>query len=821
MAVPITLWTVFTVLILGYGAANAEALDNSVTSRQLVEFSGHRTLMLALEVDRDGARLIAFTLKEREFVPPRETPSPKTYAAGDLAHVEVALVGPAGARYTQRVAVPGLCLAHGPDAPPEIDGDTIHLHRESFVVEAPEAAGFDQLEVGYYPGQANARSRTLLGTATLDAAHFTSAGGRVRYEDLVIARPLPTSAPRSPLTPGSIHFPEEFGDPDIFTVYGSEAETSKRINIVIVPDGYTYVQKATMQVHARSMVNALRARTPYSEHDRFINYILVYAYSTEAGTDECDCSFVRDTAMSTRFTTSTPTCGHNDNRCLYYGGGCDTDTSAHIATTELRAPANDTTIVMVNTTRYGGCAGARAVYAAANGYATEIAVHELGHSLAGLDDEYGGEPSCGVGSGINTSMDSINGNWPEWVADLGAPWEGAKYYDACIYRPDLTCAMRELWAEFCPVCTQQWALTYFGHPRVSPTAPIETMNPGPLVNTTVGVPTAFSIGTRLASGPGVSNDVTWQLQGPGFPTATTVATSASHYSRSFSPPGTYTVTSQVVADTNFIKPSKNGANVGSASWTVSVCDPTGESSASNNGPLCSGATLQLTAATFTDAAYSWTGPSGFHSSAQNPAIPNAALSASGTYTVTIAAPGCSYAATTIATVIGDESACDDGDACTRLDTCLGGACIGSDPVVCTALDQCREVGSCNANTGACSNPAKPDGTTCDDANACTLIESCYAGICSWEAARDCDDANACTANTCERVVGCMTRSVNMDTEEFSANRIDGRDLVVLATAWHSCPGNERYVAAADIDNVACVDSEDFHMFMAAFGHSCP
>src|SRR5258707_1338526 len=40
-------------------------------------------------------------------------------------------------------------------------------------------------------------------------------------------------------------------------------------------------------------------------------------------------------------------------------------------------------------------------------------------------------------------------------------------------------------------------------------------------------------------------------------------------------------------------------------------------------------------------------------------------------------------------------------------------------VVCTALDQCHDVGTCNASTGACSNPAKPNGTTCSDGNACT------------------------------------------------------------------------------------------------------
>jgi len=86
------------------------------------------------------------------------------------------------------------------------------------------------------------------------------------------------------------------------------------------------------------MVAAFRAKTPYKEHDRFLNYILVYAYSTEDGTDQCDCAIIRDTAMSTRFPLVTADCGNSDNRCLSYGGGCDNDTSANIATVELRRP---------------------------------------------------------------------------------------------------------------------------------------------------------------------------------------------------------------------------------------------------------------------------------------------------------------------------------------------------------------------------------------------------------------------------------------------------------------------------------------------------
>jgi hypothetical protein len=74
--------------------------------------------------------------------------------------------------------------------------------------------------------------------------------------------------------------------------------------------------------------------------------------------------------------------------------------------------------------------------------------------------------------------------------------------------------------------------------------------------------------------------------------------------------------------------------------------------------------------------------------------------------------------------------CDDGDACTTGDACGGGSCGGS-PVICTASDQCHVAGTCSA--GVCSNPAAPDGTTCDDGNAGTDNDVCTGGSCAGTA----------------------------------------------------------------------------------------
>jgi hypothetical protein len=76
------------------------------------------------------------------------------------------------------------------------------------------------------------------------------------------------------------------------------------------------------------------------------------------------------------------------------------------------------------------------------------------------------------------------------------------------------------------------------------------------------------------------------------------------------------------------------------------------------------------------------------------------------------------------------SPCDDGNACTQVDRCQSGSCLGADPVECVAVDVCHLPGTCNPQTGDCSDPPGPNGTACDDGNACTVLDECTAGVCS-------------------------------------------------------------------------------------------
>ena len=92
--------------------------------------------------------------------------------------------------------------------------------------------------------------------------------------------------------------------------------------------------------------------------------------------------------------------------------------------------------------------------------------------------------------------------------------------------------------------------------------------------------------------------------------------------------------------------------------------------------------------------------------------------------------------------------CDNG-LCQTNETCQNGTCTGT-PVTCTALDQCHTAGTCNPATGACSNPNKTNGSTCDN-GLCQTNETCQNGTCTGTpvtcAADQCHDAGACNPTT--------------------------------------------------------------------------
>jgi len=73
--------------------------------------------------------------------------------------------------------------------------------------------------------------------------------------------------------------------------------------------------------------------------------------------------------------------------------------------------------------------------------------------------------------------------------------------------------------------------------------------------------------------------------------------------------------------------------------------------------------------------------------------------------------------------------CDDGIVCNGVESCLAGACASGTAVDCTGMaDQCNDA-ACAEPTGTCVRTPKIDGLGCDDGEACTINDACLGGVC--------------------------------------------------------------------------------------------
>lgn len=76
----------------------------------------------------------------------------------------------------------------------------------------------------------------------------------------------------------------------------------------------------------------------------------------------------------------------------------------------------------------------------------------------------------------------------------------------------------------------------------------------------------------------------------------------------------------------------------------------------------------------------------------------------------------------------DGAMCSTGNLCINGQTCTAGSCTGGTAVMCSPLDQCHVAGTCNPQTGVCTNPNIANGTSC------TLLgcnsASCQSGTCT-------------------------------------------------------------------------------------------
>jgi len=100
--------------------------------------------------------------------------------------------------------------------------------------------------------------------------------------------------------------------------------------------------------------------------------------------------------------------------------------------------------------------------------------------------------------------------------------------------------------------------------------------------------------------------------------------------------------------------------------------------------------------------------------------------------------------------VASGTSCDDELFCTVEDVCADGRCAGVPRDCSEREDQCNH-GLCSEAKDACVAQRVPDGTTCDDHNACNIGEACQKGLCAGGERIDCSAfGDQCNTAACDR-----------------------------------------------------------------------
>src|SRR5574340_1185683 len=264
-------------------------------------------------------------------------------------------------------------------------------------------------------------------------------------------------------------------------IFGS-APRNRAFNIVLLAEGFTVAQQAAFDTACTQFVTTFRNTQPFDELSPALNVFRVNVSSTDSGADDPVAAGGTGATARTYFDA---TFGGNNIRRLLI---CNSTTALQVAAAQV--PEFTVVLVVVNSTIYGGSGGGIGTYSLAAG-ATEIAIHELGHTAFGLADEYpyyaggnetghdhhpAGEPSE---PNVTTNSDRNTLKWRWAVAPTTAIptmsnpncaqvdnrtspvpagtvglFEGAHYYHCGAFRPEYDCKMRALGVAFCRICRQ-------------------------------------------------------------------------------------------------------------------------------------------------------------------------------------------------------------------------------------------------------------------------------------------------------------------------------------------------------------------------------
>ncbi len=242
--------------------------------------------------------------------------------------------------------------------------------------------------------------------------------------------------------------------------------SSNRVDTVFLGDGYLAADLATVYpAHINMMLEHMffEGEDPFPRYRNYFNVHRIDVVSNQRGADVPPQGIFRDTALDASYYYDGAT-----ERLLYINSN-----KAYVQLFQnlLGAPfAPEMSLVTVNDTKYGGGGGNFAVFAGGNDAAPEVALHELGHSFAGLADQYGGNSDPYIGSEPSepdVTTDPTGAKWDHWLGydqpgiGLIGAYEGGYYHEEGIFRPSVNSKMRSLGRPFDAVGREQFILNIY------------------------------------------------------------------------------------------------------------------------------------------------------------------------------------------------------------------------------------------------------------------------------------------------------------------------------------------------------------------------
>ena len=314
-------------------------------------------------------------------------------------------------------------------------------------------------------GAADAAGTTVTAGAPAMAPHALEAGSVELFApDGTISRVEARLPVGTPMTAAELEAADE-GVSALQVAGPSE----NRYDLVFVGDGYTAAELDLYHEHVADKWRTIVETEPFTTYAQFFNVWVVDVVSNESGVDNDPTPPTdRDTALDMYFWCS----GVERGLCV------DETKARQMA--DL-APEADQIVALANATKYGGIGGTVATSSGGNAAAGLITVHELGHSLGGLADEYdyylraGLEEDAaedvtfpvpftyypgavlGEPGGVNITaepdaeqMVADELKWWRWVGDESpdggtvGTYEGGGYYRYGMYRPTQDSLMHTL-----------------------------------------------------------------------------------------------------------------------------------------------------------------------------------------------------------------------------------------------------------------------------------------------------------------------------------------------------------------------------------------